>query len=53
MHNDNYIKEKKHFGPKPKGGGTTNKAKLKSKPLMMIRPKKNKEKLNSFDSMKK
>lgn len=31
--------------PKQKGGGTTDKEKLKNKPLMMLRPKKNKERL--------
>ncbi len=46
MQNEMEQKEKKYFGPKSKGGGTTNKEKLKSKPLMMIRPKKNKEKLS-------
>jgi hypothetical protein len=31
--------------PKQKGGGTTDKEKLKNKPLMMLRPKKNKLRL--------
>ena len=39
------IKEKFYKGPKPKGvGSKTNKEKLKNKPLMMVRPKKNRNK---------
>lgn len=38
------MKEKFYQGPKPKAGGSkTNKEKLKNKPLMMLRPKKNKQ----------
>ena len=39
---ENQVKEKRYNGPKPKGGGTTNEKKMKNKPLMMVRPKKNK-----------
>lgn len=34
-------KEKAYDGPKKKGGGSTNKEKLKNKNLIMLRPKKN------------
>lgn len=43
----NEPKEKKYHGPKQKGGGTTNKQKLKNKNLGMLRPKKNKDQLKS------
>ena len=44
----NNPKEKKYVGPKEKGGGTTNEQKNKSKPLTMLRPKKNKERNRYF-----
>lgn len=46
------VKEKAYKGPKQKGGGTTNIQKLKKKPLMMVRPKKNKMQQNAIDSVK-
>lgn len=39
--NKEKMREKKYFGPKQKKGGKTNKEKERSKPLMMMRPKKN------------
>jgi protein SDA1 len=50
--NKNKIKEKKYHGPKKKGGGSTNLEKNKHKPLMMLRPKKNREK-NQLKSVRK
>lgn len=49
----NVIKEKKYRGPKKKKGGTTNEEKLKRKPLMMLRFKKNRDRNNMIDSVKK
>lgn len=48
---ENQPKEKAYNGPKKKGGGSTNKEKLKSKNLLMLRPKKNKERLKSKQVM--
>ena len=47
----NEPKEKAYAGPKQKGGGSTNKEKLKNKNLIMLRPKKNREKLKINKSM--
>ena len=44
---DKEQKEKAYKGPKQKGGGSTNKEKLKNKNLQMLRPKKNKKKTYS------
>jgi len=45
------VKERRKHAPKKKGGGTTNQEKNKHKPLMMLRPKKNKDK-NGLTSLK-
>ena len=45
--------EYKHQRSKHKGGGTTNKEKLKNKPLMMVVPKKRREAKIKLESMNK